>query len=469
MMKKICFTIIALILIFNTGFALATTRYVRVGGINSGDCTSALAPCGSIQYALNMAGSVGSETIKIATGTYKEILNIPIPANQDELLLSLSGGWDNDFNESCEAGNTILTGPDGSTQPELIRMFNQTMWNTSELNLSCLSLQGNSISHPYSAILLLSDKMNTIKLSLNRCQISSFPGRALILNAKAGSQMTAELSHSTIRNNSALMNGNWSAIGLNAEAEGSGTALNLTLDSCQVLENIGDNEGNGGGGVSLGARDGAKLKAHMVNTVVAANQDKYSGAGVAVASIDASEIELGLLNCTITGNKVVSSGAGGGLEVYASDTAKTSVSMINTIIWGNKNKDGIPDDVYLYENALNNSASVSVIASYSILGTMQNEQDRGIFTDNGHNLNIDPMLNATYHLREGAPAIDKGVCGYYAFYNYYRVAPEKDMDDQARPGVGMLTGCDIGADEYYPSMLCFPVRSKMGTTSMICL
>ncbi len=60
------------------------------------------------------------------------------------------------------------------------------------------------------------------------------------------------------------------------------------------------------------------------------------------------------------------------------------------------------------------------------------------------------MLDNRFHLRQGSPAIDAGICGYWdtSLHQYHRVAPYDDIDGDKRPGNNAIYGCDIGADEY---------------------
>lgn len=52
-----------------------------------------------------------------------------------------------------------------------------------------------------------------------------------------------------------------------------------------------------------------------------------------------------------------------------------------------------------------------------------------------NNMNVDPMIDGTYHLLPGSPCVNKGVA---------TEAPMKDLDGDARPAQGTV---DIGADE----------------------
>jgi hypothetical protein len=75
-------------------------------------------------------------------------------------------------------------------------------------------------------------------------------------------------------------------------------------------------------------------------------------------------------------------------------------------------------------------------------------------------------LNADYHLSGASPAKDKGICGLKIAllgggFFYSRIAPYDDLDGDLRPGYGIISGCDIGADEYrFPWILFNPAFIK---------
>ncbi|MFH2124252.1 MAG: hypothetical protein ABIJ50_12320 [Pseudomonadota bacterium] len=104
------------------------------------------------------------------------------------------------------------------------------------------------------------------------------------------------------------------------------------------------------------------------------------------------------------------------------------------------------------------AATISVIADYSIIGEVNNIN--GTYENKSSNLHVDPLLNATYHLSGASPAKDKGICGSNMFI-YSRIAPYDDIDGDPRPGYGILSGCDIGADEYrFPWIMFNPAFTK---------
>ncbi len=109
------------------------------------------------------------------------------------------------------------------------------------------------------------------------------------------------------------------------------------------------------------------------------------------------------------------------------------------------------------------TATLSVTTDHSIIGDVGNYD--GTYTDNGGNVNADPLLKANNHLNLSSPAKDKAVCGFTVQLNgsshYIRVAPYDDIDGGPRPGWGITTSCDIGADEYrFPWILFNPAFIK---------
>lgn len=77
--------------------------YVAVGGTDTGDCTDEMLPCGSITYAIGVAGE--GSTIIIAAGHYIENLEIA------DTALTLRGGYTNDQGQWLpDNGETIIDG-----------------------------------------------------------------------------------------------------------------------------------------------------------------------------------------------------------------------------------------------------------------------------------------------------------------------------------------------------------------------
>ena len=105
-----------------------------------------------------------------------------------------------------------------------------------------------------------------------------------------------------------------------------------------------------------------------------------------------------------------------------------------------------------------NTSTLEVKTAYSIFSVVDNSG--GTFTESS-NLKVDPLLDAHYHLTGASPAKDKGICGIAAPVQYFRIAPDDDIDGDARPGWNVELGCDIGADEYrFPWIMFSPAFTK---------
>jgi hypothetical protein len=99
-------------------FQAGTTRYVASTGTDSGTCTSAAAPCRTIQYAVNQSGSGGRILVAQGTYTYNATTD-PCPFIQTRAVvcfvdksLSILGGYStSNWSTANPAGNpTIISG-----------------------------------------------------------------------------------------------------------------------------------------------------------------------------------------------------------------------------------------------------------------------------------------------------------------------------------------------------------------------
>jgi hypothetical protein len=220
---------------------------------------------------------------------------------------------------------------------------------------------------------------------------------------------------------------------------------------------ITDNHASSGAGIYLyadGDVSSTKLTATLANNILAINQATSQGGAIfAVTGGTKGEITLKLTNNTISNNEAGLKA--GGISLASFDTAKITAPLKNNIVWGNTID--ISTEQY-------NSSTLSVTADHSIIGEVDVSAG-GTYTNGGGNLNVNPLLKSNCHLIGASPAKDKGICGLkIALLEgviYIRIAPYDDIDGDLRPGWGMTSGCDIGADEYrFPWIMFNPAFTK---------
>ncbi|HVP12518.1 MAG TPA: right-handed parallel beta-helix repeat-containing protein [Phycisphaerae bacterium] len=199
-----------------------------------------------------------------------------------------------------------------------------------------------------------------------------------------------------------------------------------TILNCTICGNMAVTYGGGVFG------DTGELR--IGNCLIASNSGRYGGGISSSGRVD-------LVNCTIAGNSV--SSWGGGVCARASST----VSMLNSILWGNTASTG--PQAYL-----TGTSPVLTVAYSDVQGAQS-----GIFVSVGSlnwgtgNINANPAFldpdgpdndpatwqDNNYHLRFGSPCINAGdPNGSYA--------GSTDMDGGDRVVGGRV---DIGADEFF--------------------
>jgi fibronectin-binding autotransporter adhesin len=159
----------------------------------------------------------------------------------------------------------------------------------------------------------------------------------------------------------------------------------------------------------------------MVNNVVAANHASQWGGGMSFEAYGADSAITGtLLHNTFAGNDLGS--GNGGSAIYV-DVPWVTLALTNNII-------------YNHTYGVYASAGNVRLQSTLFFGSSGGDTTGpGIIANIDPVTGQDPLLNATYHLRAGSPAIDRGV----------DAGVRSDIDGQPRP-VG--AGYDIGADEF---------------------
>ena len=389
-------------------------------GIDSGSCGAISAPCKTITQAVTNAGS-GINVVKIAGGEYSEYIRIDYSVDE----LSLKGGWSSNFTtQNCNPNSTIIRSSSSNVSPIVV---SAGAFQNITVNVSCLTFKGTGDTNRTGVD--LNAIGGTLEFNINQSIVDGFAGQGISLYSDASGSADILIQRSILKNAYQPAANPWSGGGITISADGASTQK-ITVENCLFFNNE--------------ARTGAAIYL-------------YAGGTGTVT-------ELSLTNVTIKDNRSIVAG-GSGIAVASADTSQATLNLANSIVWGNTDQ-GVARDIYIIQLS---SSTSTVNAHHSIVGEIDNAPDNpGTYNDNGHNMNIDPQLDGTYHLNPGSPAIDAAQCGLQGF-PYIRVAPYDDIDGDSRPGYGELTGCDIGADEYVAEPICFPVKSQNGKTAIICM
>ncbi len=218
----------------------------------------------------------------------------------------------------------------------------------------------------------------------------------------------------------------------------SGTAGDVILTSNIIKENTAD---YGMSGVQAESRtsEGTAGDVILTNNIIAENRATVYGGGAVVKSWFSSELGSAgtviLTNNTITGNKTDVRGSGLIISMY-----DNTIYCYNNIIWGNTADVESGDDIRFYGTGTaygyNNDYSDMV----------------GSWTSSGSNINLDPRLTGSYHLKSSSPCIDAGETNVPSPPGL----PSTDFEGDDRTIDGNKDGTatvDIGADEYIPKGL----------------
>ncbi len=223
-----------------------------------------------------------------------------------------------------------------------------------------------------------------------------------------------------------------------------------------------------GGGLFLYAMGSGKVETYLTNNYFLYGEAVNNGGqiyAVAGGGSGGGESIAILTNNTFYMNEAIK---GGGLYAGAASGGTTDIHILNTILWGNTADNG--GDIYLDEDDDPNDSSVEVNASYSDIGEVNN--NGGTYIDGDGNRNEDPQISdpshLDYRLAPTSAMIDRGRCGNWIYLYppgkmiYMRAAPYCDFEEEFRPGYGEETGCDIGADEFYPHRYVNPGGDDTG-------
>ena len=219
--------------------------------------------------------------------------------------------------------------------------------------------------------------------------------------------------------NGGIFHGNWADYGGGVATNGT---LNNRFENIKILGNEANaSSGAKGGFLFLGT---GTVSSQFVNCVIAGNKSAYRHG---VLSPKGSIV---FTNCSIYGNQASGSGA------VALLFSGNSISLENSILWGNSDVDGYE----IYVNTGTASASFSILDPVKSPGISQgtgNQVADPMFVDADGADNQIGTEDDDFRLSSGSPALDAGST---VFANFKHT----DIDGTARDSLP-----DLGAFEYY--------------------
>ncbi|MFZ5798807.1 MAG: hypothetical protein ACOY3O_10315 [Thermodesulfobacteriota bacterium] len=416
--------------------------YVAPGGSGLPCGSNPAQPCASIATAVDQAVTYSTGTIRVAQGNYAESVAIinNLPAVGVEQLV-IEGGWNTAF--SGRVNNPSLTAITHKAGLSTIFDLQAGTFENISLRLENLTLRGTSPGN--SPAIQANNAAGSVELALSSCVLRDCSGPAVLLSTSSNGNTVLQVDRTLIEENGNDLGGGVMLYGYDH------ATIQADFTGNRFLNNTAGNYN--GGGIYFMASDNANLTASLINNIFAGNSAEMGGALGLQASL------TGTVDITLTNNTMVenhSQSGGGGILVSSQDEGDALVTIKNSIVWGNT-RSTERGDLHLLQNDPTSTASAT--ANYSLLGSVY--AGLGSYTAVA-TYDRDPKLGAGYHLSSGSPARDSGQCGY-DFFTYWRVAPYDDIDGDARPGYGVLWGCDIGADEFtFPWILFSPLFMDRG-------
>jgi len=476
---------LSFILLVGAAGSEGAVRYVRTTGNDTGNtCTNISSPCRTIQRAVSVAG-VG-DTIRVAQGTYYENILMSNPF----VVLTIQGGWNTNFSlRSFDPSQTVINGSDSGN---VLRVMSFAVPHTSiNVTLEGLSITNGNPGVTGGGVYVTASGLCTAIVTLTNTHIHGNHGNdgggVYVYSAYGFATVTVE--DSRISDNTLAGGGFVDFAGVSADS-GTGGTTTLILKNNIIMDNELD-------GVRASAMDGGKTTVTMEKNTISGHTGGASAGLYATSSYDDSKTEVTLRENIIRDNRIgiwtwssaaivkmsltnnmITDGVDGveaeagnygetdlflynntitnnsddGFEALSHYYGDTYISISNDIIWGNGD-----DDIYMNETDGNPiPGAVRVDVSFSDIGNVV--VSSGEYNEHSV-LNENPLFlnpaNANYHLTSDSPCKDTARCGFWISSGvYYRVAPYIDFEGELRPGYGIPSGCDMGADEFHMIETC---------------
>jgi len=390
----------------NHASAAATTRYVATSGTDAGNCSSAGAPCRTIQYAVNQ--SVSGDRILVANGAYTYnagvdpcsfLLTRAVVCVLDKNLTILGGYSTGNWSTADPAGN--LTAIDGQSARRGVTVvgFNTT---TTALDMEGFTIQnGRAFGPLYNGVPGgRGGGMWTVKAAITLRDMIFKNNQAIGDNTASGAGGSADGGGLTIESAPAgllqrvTFDGNQSHGGVGPQRGGVAFgalfvfASTVTVEDSTFVNNLAQAGNSTGAGISgglnadaLGGAIGLGQSSALLSRIVASNNQAIAGnaatnGGNAFGGGVYSEFSPSLVinDSTISGNTAQagnaslggSAGGGGLLTFNTPATIDRVQSIANTTTSGNTTGGGSTGSsagggLYLWRDnpAVNGNSSVT--------------------------------------------------------------------------------------------------------------
>jgi hypothetical protein len=399
-------------------------------GNDSNTCTHPDSPCRTIKAALGKTPT-GTSTIRIARYHYVE----EDMAIDHHHYITFEGGWNDAFTQQDSSPGVTRIEPGSRVSHDFL--FNLIIsgggqWASMTLK-NLLLVRGSLDNIPRAIEVQVTDGAKAW-LTLDSVHITGFIGHGAVISNKAFDNgiLISRFSNSSFSDNP----------GTSDDDFGSGifTGYTATNGSLAVsMEKVTINH-NGFSGSSYPnslpiwlVGNGGTLNATIKNTVIAGNRSTTS---VSMPASGDGNVTVTFTNCTITEN---TSPGTYDINTFSQNSAQLNFNMINTIFNGT---------MYCGQSE---TATLSVSTDHCLVPFLPPHSEGSVTYTSADEIHSYVMgLDDRYHLQQGSPAIDTGICGKWSGTGYTRIAPYDDIDGDKRPGWGKTIGCDIGADEYKP-------------------
>jgi hypothetical protein len=353
-------------------YAQSGTGVIRVAttGMDGPGCGSAASPCGTVQYAVDLAQQ--GDEIRVATGVYTRVQNVAslntgaFTATQVVAVtksLTIRGGYStgNWTTPDADAKPTILDAEGLGRVLVVMGPITATIEGLSIINGNAAELGGGPSDYAAGGGVMVLDASVTISqctiegnaASTGAVWTDGYGGGLCLVNSSR-----SRLLGSVISGNTAARWGHGYGGGLRLE-----NSPNTLLRGNVVTGNLGTQSSNGrAGGIHLLHSDNAVLEANLICNNTGSTGANYDGGGLYVQNSDYVRVTGNTFEGNVGGKGY---SAGGGLFLADSDHAELSGNRIRGNVastargWGGGIYAGWCEDLTLAGNVLAGNAGTS--------------------------------------------------------------------------------------------------------------